>query len=108
MPLSAPRRCRRCNQLVRGRCLTCDAGWTRKPKTWTKGSTRRWRMVRAQQLADHPLCDTCGALATEVDHRDGCDYATQRYDPDWLRSLCGPCHARRTAEQGNEAQREAR
>lgn len=45
----------------------------------------------------------CNAQAHEVDHLDGCDYETQRYDFAWLRSLCTPCHRTRTARQGIDA-----
>lgn len=101
MALSAPRRCRTCRQLVRGKCETCDAAWIRKPQSWSGGGTRRWRAVRAQRLAVEPLCRFCGALADTVDHIDGTDYESQRYDLDMTRSLCASCHATRTAAQGN-------
>jgi hypothetical protein len=47
----------------------------------------------------------CGQLADTADHIDGTDYTTQRYDLAMLRSLCTPCHRRRTALQGVEARR---
>ena len=76
MALSAPRRCRTCRQLVRGKCETCDAAWIRKPKSWTVANTgdRRWRRIRQVRLALEPLCRFCGAIATTVDHVDGTDY----------------------------------
>ena len=69
MALSAPRRCRTCRQLVRGKCETCDAAWIRKPKSWTVANTgdRRWRRIRQVRLALEPLCRFCGAIATTVD-----------------------------------------
>lgn len=103
MPTRAPRRCRTCKQLVTGRCPTCDQAWVRKPDSWSSGGTTRWRTIRAQRLALDPLCALCGALADTVDHLDGTDYTTQRYDLDMTRSLCTPCHRTRTAEQGNSA-----
>lgn len=41
----------------------------------------------------------CTDVAAEVDHLDGTDYATQRYDPTKLRSLCTPHHRERTLAQ---------
>ena len=46
----------------------------------------------------------CYALADTVDHIDGTDYVTQRYEWKQLRSLCTPCHRERTTAQGNAAQ----
>ena len=103
---SGRRLCGRCHTIVTGPCPTCSVGWTaRKPKSWAKGGDRRWRQVRAQRLAIEPNCRTCGAPADQVDHLDGTDYATQRYDLDKTRSLCTPCHRIRTSKQGNRASR---
>lgn len=78
-------------------------GWTRKTASWSNGSTGKWRKVRKAWLAEHPLCEWCGALAGVVDHLDGTDYATQRYDRSTFRSLCTSCHDKRTAAQGHAA-----
>jgi len=75
----------------------------RKSEAWPNGSTNRWRKVRAAWLTEHPQCETCGAQATVVDHKDGCDYTTQRYDRAYLRSMCEPCHRERTAAQALDA-----
>lgn len=108
MPGAAPSRCLSCRQLVVGKCTTCEKPWKRKPKTWQHGSTRAWRVFRAAYLRDHPLCvgldDTgCDQLATVVDHLDGCDYDTNRLNPDWCRPLCTDHHDIRTGRQGAEA-----
>lgn len=100
--------CNRCRTIVTGPCPTCTTGWTdRKPKSWDKGSDRRWRKVRAAQLTEHPICQWsgCTAPADQVDHVDGTDYETERYDKTKLRSLCTPHHRHRTAQQGNAASR---
>lgn len=108
MPTSAPTRCLSCKRLVRGRCPTCKPSWSRKPKTWDKGSTWAWRLFRAGYLSEHPLCvgleHWCGDVATVVDHLDGCDYDVDRMNPDWCRSLCQPHHDIRTGRQGAAAQ----
>jgi hypothetical protein len=44
-------------------------------------------------------------VADTVDHIDGTDYTTQRYDPAMLRSLCTPCHSDRTRRQSLATQR---
>lgn len=82
--------------------------WTHKPPSWANGSTYRWRKVRAVHLKDNPWCVWCGQLANTVDHIDGTNYATQRYDPTMLRSLCAKCHAVRTARQGGHARAQAK
>lgn len=105
MPLSAPHRCARCKALVRGRC-PCTT-WADTPASWTRNSTGdpRWRKVRAARLNLDPLCP-CGSTATTADHLDGTDYTDDSgRGASWLniymtRSLCTPCHARRTAMQG--------
>jgi 5-methylcytosine-specific restriction protein A len=57
-----------------------------------------WRQARAEFLAMHPACSTCGARASVVDHRD-----PHRGDPAifWDRSRwqpqCACCHNRKTA-----------
>lgn len=82
-------------------------GWNdRKPQSWAKGGDSRWRKLRAVFLRQHPLCQWpgCTALADTVDHKDGTDYETQRYEWKQLRSLCTPHHRQRTTAQGNEAQ----
>ena len=109
MARSSARLCARCKTIVRGQCPRCSVGWNdRKPESWagSKRGDSRWRKVRAAYLSEHPLCSTpnCGALADTVDHIDGTDYDTQRYDWNFLRSLCTPCHRTRTTMQGNAAQ----
>ena len=109
MPTSTPRLCSRCRTIVRGQCPTCSVGWNaRKPKSWagTKRGDNRWRRLRNAYLAANPLCSWpgCPELADTVDHIDGTDYDTQRYEWDKLRSLCTPHHRQRTTAQGNAAQ----
>lgn len=109
MPTSSKRRlCNRCRRIVTGACPTCDTGWiARPPKSWDKGSDRRWRKVRADFLRENPWCQWpgCDQPADQADHIDGTDYATERYDPTKLRALCTPHHRERTAQQGNAASR---
>ena len=75
-----------------------------RPGSAARGYDAAWRKLRAVFLRQHPDCATprCGAMATDVDHivsiRDRPDL---RLDWGNLRSLCAPCHARRTArDQG--------
>ena len=106
MPRSTPKLCPTCRTITPQPCPTCSNGWTsRTPTSWAGGSTRQWRKTRARKLALNPLCEWpgCYDLATTVDHIDGTNYHTQRYDMNQLRSLCQPHHATRTANQGNAA-----
>lgn len=109
MPTSSKRRiCNRCRTIVEGKCPTCDTGWVaRPPQSWSGGSDRRWRKVRAEQLRDFPWCQWpgCTEPADQVDHVDGTDYETERYDKSKLRSLCTDHHRYRTSQQGNAARR---
>lgn len=109
MGTSSKRRlCNRCRSIVTGPCPTCDTGWTARPaKTWSKGSDRRWRKVRADFLLANPWCQWpgCDKPADQADHVDDTDYETERYDPRKLRALCTPHHRERTAQQGNSAAR---
>lgn len=67
MPTSSPHLCNGCGQRVRGRCPTCSKPWTTSKH---RGSTRASRKLRAQVLADQPICawPGCSRLATEDDH----------------------------------------
>ncbi|WP_279581749.1 HNH endonuclease signature motif containing protein [Fodinicola feengrottensis] len=71
----------------------------------------RFHVTMAQGAGDPPEGESVvcvvGVEANTVDHIDGTDYDTQRYDPAMLRSLCARCHAIRTARQGGHARAEA-
>ena len=65
-------------------------------------STQTWKSIRKSKLIANPFCEQqlsdgtiCNAIATDVDHitarsADGADTL------DNLRSLCHPCHSRKT------------
>ncbi len=56
--------------------------------------TARWRRIRAAKLARDPVCEECRReLANEVDHVDGDNRNNAATN---LRSLCRPCHSRKT------------
>lgn len=117
MAQSSPRLCR-CGRIVRGACPSCSSGWKagRRSRNWSgRGTDGRWRKLRRAFLNEHPLCQwpvvlasgrviECGEVAERVDHIDGTDYATQRYEWDQLRALCIPHERERTTAQGNAAQ----
>jgi 5-methylcytosine-specific restriction protein A len=72
-----------------------------RPSARRRGYDRLWEKVRAQQLSEFPLCD-CGQIATVVDHIQSIQLRPDlRLDRGNLRSMCKPCHDRRTArDQG--------
>jgi len=90
--------CLDCGQPTRNgsRCRACVHRREQARGTSTQqGYGADWRRIRAAFLAANPWCVLCGAAATDVDHvvprrRGGTD--------DWsnLRSLCHPCHSRKT------------
>ena len=62
-----------------------------------RGYGAEWRRIRAEHLACHPYCATCGAPGTHVDHavareRGGTD------DVGNLQTLCARHHSRKTAQ----------
>lgn len=58
-----------------------------------------WQKLRADVLAEQPLCVDCASrgltvAATDVDHKDGNPGNNDREN---LQPLCHPCHSRKTA-----------
>lgn len=61
-----------------------------KRAVWTKH-------LRPNQLRKQPLCEYCGAEATDVDHIVEHDMDMRLFrDPRNLRSLCHSCHTRKS------------
>lgn len=54
--------------------------------------TKRWRITRQRQLANHPLCE-CGQIATDVHHIIDLKDGGNPWNPANLQSLCHSCHA---------------
>ncbi len=83
---------------------------------WAQGLSKvkraRWRRVRANQLASHPLCQWRGCLgvAHEVDHIQNLNEHPDidPYDYSNLQSLCVAHHATKTGIEGDRASRRAR
>lgn len=104
---SAPvTRCPRCRTLNRGGCITCrrvsQQQYDRHREREPFYNSAAWLRARAQQLAEHPLCEDCIAenrttAASEVHHRIKYklrpDLGTS---PENLASLCRSHHSRRT------------
>jgi len=49
-------------------------------------------------LREHPYCESCTALATEVDHKVPLHLGGTDAEPN-LQGLCHVCHARKTAAE---------
>ncbi|MCU7531893.1 HNH endonuclease [Prescottella equi] len=101
MPTAPPRvcpKCRKAHSNPRG-CPRCRPAW--QGSSWTGGSTRRWRNLRANHLAEHPFCQWpgCRRLAVDVDHRVNLAAGGERYDPANLQSLCKPHHDDKTSAE---------
>lgn len=104
MPRRAPRPCNDCGAPTHtSRCPPCEARYQqridqRRPSASARGYDARWQRTRRRYLREHPTCVVCGQPATDVDHIDGLGpHGPRGHDPTNLRSLCHPCHSRRTA-----------
>jgi len=69
-------------------------------------SSARWRRLRAAKLAKNPLCETCEldgriVAANTVDHRTPIKHGGDPWSWDNLQSQCGPCHSRKSAQEGS-------
>ena len=81
------------------RCRTHERERNRRHRSEHKliYNTRKWTFTRRRVLFERPLCERCGAIATDVHHRDGYE---DPYALDGLEPLCHSCHSRATrAEQ---------
>ena len=121
MPSAAPKPCRHvgCSQLVRDGSGYCAAHQKARPGTFAdrsrgtrhqRGYGSAWDALRKVVLQrDGGLCQYCRdegrvTVATMVDHtipkaEGGTD------DPSNLRSICAPCHTRKTDREKNHRRR---
>ena len=53
-------------------------------------------MTRRRKLADTPLCERCGQIATDVHHRHDLAQGGNPWALDGLEALCHACHSRET------------
>jgi 5-methylcytosine-specific restriction protein A len=80
----------------------------------SRGYDGSWKRLRIQHLKAEPLCRFCRAMgrlvaAEVVDHIVDIQVRPElRLDPANLRSLCVPCHNRRTAQDTAAARRGGR
>ena len=73
----------------------------------------RWRRVRNLYLHQHPICERCGKLATEVHHinnlmlyrDDPIKMEQMAFDEDNLMALCHDCHNKVHTEMGKNKNR---
>jgi 5-methylcytosine-specific restriction protein A len=65
---------------------------------WPYG-TRQWRYTRLAKLTVNPLCEVCGAVADQVDHKRPVADGGAVFDMGNLRSLCQRCHSFKTASE---------
>jgi 5-methylcytosine-specific restriction endonuclease McrA len=94
-----------------GSAVSAGTGFSRLDgrSSTARGYGADWRRVRAQVLADEPLCRFCAAAgrttaAAEVDHIESFTGLSdpRRLDRRNLRPLCTPCHRTRTARQSGD------
>lgn len=106
MPLAAQRPCLRPG--CRERASRGDWCERHRPKPAPKDGPSpynyRWQQVRLIYIAQHPVCVSCGELATDVDHitphkghADPLFWDTANYQ-----ALCHACHSRKTRRQARE------
>ena len=62
-----------------------------------------WPKIRARVLARDPTCKLCGVRESKF-----CDHIqakTDDHSETALQGVCGPCHDRKSSQEGNDAQR---
>lgn len=63
-------------------------------------STRRYRIRRRLFMMKNPYCNSCGKVATDLDHIIAHKGNTELFfDEDNWQSLCGTCHRRKTVTE---------
>jgi 5-methylcytosine-specific restriction endonuclease McrA len=91
--------------IYRGRCPSHTTQRNRETRSPNKTvyNTKRWDLTRRHVLTQHPLCEQCGAIATQVHHREDIQAGGNPWALDNLEALCGPCHSRisRQRQQGS-------
>ena len=75
-----------------------------RPTSAKRGYDRQWRKVRAEYIAEHPLCEEClknGKIVPvyDVDHIVPLSQGGERLDKNNLQSLCRTCHNIKTRSQ---------
>jgi 5-methylcytosine-specific restriction protein A len=95
-----------CPTLVKGGTTHCDEHRkarhrnvdARRGTPAERGYTREWATQRRLYLMAHPICRSCGAAASEVDHIEP-HRGDQRlfWDSANWQPLCRTCHSRKTA-----------
>lgn len=69
----------------------------------SRGYDKDWFRLRHHFLKAHPTCCVCGTKASHVDHIKSIREAPHlRLVESNLRSMCGPCHSRRTARDQSQ------
>jgi len=109
MPNRSPRQCALCRRIIpAGPCPHCSPPWRSAKRP--KGSTRRSRKLRAQLLAEQPMCagypagTKCDQLATEDDHIVPWSQRGRMSFVEWDRrenhqGLCVDCHMAKTLDE---------
>lgn len=101
MPRAAPRHCPRPGHApftgARG-CPVCRAERdATRPTSRQRGYTGKWQIARKAFLSTNPVCVTCDAPATVVDHATPHRGDARLF---WARSnwrpMCASCHSRKT------------
>lgn len=59
-------------------------------------NTAAWKTLRRLKLDKNPLCELCGTVATDVDHKKSIKSGGNPRDLDNMQSLCHKCHSRKT------------
>jgi 5-methylcytosine-specific restriction endonuclease McrA len=65
-------------------------------------SSRQWRTLRRWFLNGNPLCNICGAIATQVDHITPIMNGGEALDQENLQALCARCHSLKTRAENTK------
>ena len=94
--------------IISNNLISSMAKFCKDPNNVKLIKSSKWRKVRNEYLHEHPTCERCGKLATEVHHikpltrfkNDLPKMEQMAFDEDNLMAVCPSCHVKLHVELG--------